>query len=35
MMWAPLLAFSACQLILGLHPGPLLNFITRVSEGLL
>ena len=35
LMLAPLLVFSALQVILGLHPGPLLAFISRISEGLL
>ena len=35
LMWVPLIVFSVCQLILGLHPTPLLNYLTRISEGLL
>ena len=35
LMWVPLVVFTVCQLVLGLHPEPLLNYITRISEGLL
>ena len=34
-MLVPLYVFTACQVILGVFPGPVLDFITKIVEGLI